>query len=53
MLLGHKDGIIPTPHTRQLLPQAVTAQSKLAAYLWSQLDVPTPADTPVLAVQVM
>jgi hypothetical protein len=53
MLLGHKDGIIPTLHTRLPLPLAVTAQSKLAACLWSQLDVLTPADMPVLAVQVM
>jgi hypothetical protein len=53
MLLGHKDVIIHTLHTRQPLLQAATAQLKLAAYLWSQLDVPTPADMPVLAVQVM
>jgi hypothetical protein len=38
---------------RQPLPLAATAQSKLVAYLWSQLDVLTPADMPVLAVQVM
>jgi hypothetical protein len=40
-------------HIQQQLPLAATAQSKLAAYLWSQLDVLTPADMPVLAVQVM
>jgi hypothetical protein len=38
---------------RQPLPLAATAQSKLAAYPWSQLDVLTPADMPVLVVQVM
>jgi hypothetical protein len=40
-------------HMRQLLPLVVTAQSKLAVYLWSQLDVLTPADMLVLAAQVM
>jgi hypothetical protein len=43
-------------HTRpiqQQLPQVATAQSELAAYLWSQLDVLTPADMLVLAVPVM
>jgi hypothetical protein len=40
-------------HIQQQLPQVATAQSELAAYLWSQLDVLTPADMPVLAVRVM
>ena len=40
-------------HMRQPLPLAATAQLELVAYLWSQLDALTPADMPVLAVQVM